>query len=449
MIYHVVLRVGQADLFSPRLGRDTVLIDIAMDGARGNVFKWVRSKVWPCLDAYRLNPTPVATDLYRLAAAIYCADLRAPRGGYDDWTREIVLHIPVSDAALWSGANKTALRLLRFLSGDRWTIHFRTQSVPRPDVNPRNLGVLGELQANTVSLFSGGLDSFVGSIDLLSSGRTVALVSHNALGPHRFSSPAQINGVRSLRREFGLPRVGHLQMFFDPPRVPPRGPSAETSQRARSFLFLSLGVLTSSALPRGTPLVVAENGFIALNVPLTAARLGSWSTRTTHPYALELFRQLLMDIGLEVPIETPYNFKTKGMMLENCANSSLLGQNARSTNSCGHPNDRNLPPDRQQSQCGYCVPCIIRRSAMSAVRLDLASDYRYDILTEGDRLTDTKRSDLRAFEIAIARAISRGTSGVADVLRAGPLPAGPSDIPRFAQVYRDGLAEVAEFLSSA
>jgi hypothetical protein len=62
----------------------------------------------------------------------------------------------------------------------------------------------------------------------------------------------------------------------------------ERSQRARSIIFFAYGVLAATALKRyhdGQPvtLYVCENGFIAINPSLTTARLGSLSTRTTHP----------------------------------------------------------------------------------------------------------------------------------------------------------------------
>ena len=40
-------------------------------------------------------------------------------------------------------------------------------------------------------------------------------------------------------------------------------------------------------------IIVPENGYISLNIPLTYSRIGSSSTRTTHPYYFELLNQLL------------------------------------------------------------------------------------------------------------------------------------------------------------
>lgn len=446
--HHVVLRAGADDLHSPTLGRDSVKIDAAIDRARGNKFIWVRDRVWCFFDAYRAAPPEPALDLYRIAAAAYTADLRVARAAaFDGWTRELVLHVPVTEYARWEPAVGPLEQLLRFLSGDRWTLVLRDQRVPRPPVNPKNDGIRAPLQADTVCLLSGGLDSFIGAIDAAADGAHLALVSHNALGPHKFSSGGQRQLVRALRGRFGERRPAHFQFFFDPPRVQEGVTAAENSQRGRSFLFLALGTLVASALGPGTPLIVPENGFITLNVPLTAGRLGSWSTRTTHPHAIALFRQVLALAAIDVRVETPYRFRTKGTMLAECRDQELLARHVDETNSCGHANDRNAREGRGEPQCGYCVPCIIRRASLHAARLP-DGEYRYDVQTERGALTDVTSRDLRAFEIAIARARAR-TPTITDVLRAGPLDAAPGEVADYVGVYRGGLEEVSRFLTGA
>jgi hypothetical protein len=220
---------------------------------------------------------------------------------------------------------------------------------------------------------------------------------------------------------------------------------AEKSQRGRSFLFLGLGTLVATAVGPSTTLIVPENGFISLNVPLTSGRLGSWSTRTTHPHSIALFRRILSIVGIDVRVETPYRFKTKGSLLAECGDRELLARYVHKTNSCGHPNEMNPRDGRREPQCGYCVPCIIRRAALHAAQLP-DNEYRYDVHTERDQLTEVTLSDLRAFEIAIARARARAPS-VTDVLRAGPLDAMPHEVGDYIGVYRAGLDEVSRFLS--
>src|SRR3989442_11166273 len=80
---------------------------------------------------------------------------------------------------------------------------------------------------------------------------------------------------------------------------------------------------------------VCENGFIAINPPLTGSRLGSLSTRTAHPYFLAQFQNILKAAGLHVEIRTPYAAKTKGEMLKECADQPLLRVFAAGSTSCG------------------------------------------------------------------------------------------------------------------
>src|SRR5690606_4084156 len=99
---------------------------------------------------------------------------------------------------------------------------------------------------------------------------------------------------------------------------------SERSQRARSLIFLAYGVLLATSLKRyemgkSVPLYICENGFISINPPLALDRLGSLSTRTTHPVFLSLIQKLLDEAGLKVKLHNPYQFLTKGEMLVQCA----------------------------------------------------------------------------------------------------------------------------------
>jgi hypothetical protein len=65
--------------------------------------------------------------------------------------------------------------------------------------------------------------------------------------------------------------------------------------------------------------------------------MGSLSTRTTHSHFISLYRTFLAELGIDVPIETPYRFKTKGEMLIEAKNETVLRTGARATMSCAHP----------------------------------------------------------------------------------------------------------------
>ena len=72
----------------------------------------------------------------------------------------------------------------------------------------------------------------------------------------------------------------------------------ESSQRARSIIFIALGLLIANSYNQECKLIIPENGFISLNVPLTKTRLGTFSTKTTHPKYIYILNSILDEIGI-------------------------------------------------------------------------------------------------------------------------------------------------------
>ncbi|MEO1145913.1 MAG: hypothetical protein AAFY26_09975, partial [Cyanobacteria bacterium J06638_22] len=220
--------------------------------------------------------------------------------------------------------------------------------------------------------------------------------------------------------------------------------SGEPSMRSRSILFLALGTFVASLFLDKVPLVVAENGLISLNVPLTSARIGSLSTRTTHPHFIALYRKLLDSIGLANPVELPYRFQTKGEMFGQVRNPEVLKKLVPVTMSCSHPESGRFHRKQPGNHCGYCVPCIIRRASLAAVGLDNDS-YNIDILTEAPAYDTDRGRDFRAFQMAIERhRASDSKVSLFNVLESGPLP--PDDIKEYVAMYSRGMDEVCQFL---
>ena len=126
-----------------------------------------------------LQPSERAIDLVVLAALVNAGDTRVSRklNAQDGWTREIDLYIPVSDSAVWTASTKSIESMLRFLSGDRWRVFFRerTKRTRSLAAAPTCLAIDG---LTKVSLLSGGLDSLIGAVDLLSDSERPLFVSH-------------------------------------------------------------------------------------------------------------------------------------------------------------------------------------------------------------------------------------------------------------------------------
>lgn len=404
----------------------------------------LRTDFTTVLKKYSLRPSPVVLDLFRLAAAVYSADKGVLRGqeGYDGLTRDFLVEFPVTDLPPWNRGKPILEKALSFLTGDRWRFDFRQEDYSDPILKQITSTTQNVFEA--VSLFSGGLDSFVGAIDLAEriQGR-IALVGHHGLGGT--AAPSQNQAFAVLEQHYGR-SVELVPVYIQPPqRV---GTPPEDSTRSRSFLFFALGVMIANSSGEGTPLFVSENGFVSLNVPLITNRSSSLSTRTTHPYFVTLFENLLTALGITTAIELPYRFKTKGETLLETENEALARKGYGKTLSCSHTSRlrwRGLSP---LTHCGVCIPCLVRRAATRKAGFK-PDDYYLDVLSSIPRPSTSEGEDLWAVGIALERLQIEGDVDVFRVLDAGPLPGSAGEIENYVDVYRRGLNELYELLQNS
>lgn len=335
----------------------------------------------------RLAPAPAAWDLLSLALTAVAADFTVRRdASVDGWTREIALEVAVSDATRWAYLSDRIASTLAFLTTDRWSIGFADGAdLPEAPKKPRLS------TADSVVLLSGGLDSLIGVIDLHAAGSSILAVSHTVRGD-------QANQVRFAQKAAA---VDHLQVNHN---VSTRWLPSEKTQRARSLLFLAFAVLAATATQRYAdgdvvPVYICENGFIAINPPLTPGRVGSLSTRTAHPHYLGEFQSILNAVGLRVELRNPYAEKTKGQMIQDCADPDMLAELAVESTSCGRFQRYGL------QHCGRCLPCSVRRAAFLSAGLPDTTSYRYDDL---GTYPSADLDDLRAIGRARLQVRDRG-----------------------------------------
>ena len=393
------------------------------------------------LTAKNVFPTELGLDLLVIAVHVYASDTRISRDTESDdaWTREIRLVIPVSDVPLWNAAVSILERMLNFLTGDRWTLQFRPRPpkfmahVPQPNlIAPPFTGI---------SLFSGGLDSLIGAIDQLAAGQVPLLVSHAG---EPAVSKAQDECFDLLRDNHPDSHFERLRAWVTFPKdfvqkVPP-----ENTTRGRSFLFFALGALAGSGLRRDFVLNSPENGFIALNVPLDVLRLGALSTRTTHPFYIARWNDLLKTIGIPGRIENPYWKMTKGEMVAACSNKSLLKAIVSSSLSCSSPT-KGRWKGHATGHCGYCVPCLIRRASLRTFG-DLTPYALPNLRAKKWDPQTAEGEQIRSFQLAAARLHSRPGLERLLVHKPGPLDDSPQAVPDLAAVYKRGLEEVERLL---
>jgi hypothetical protein len=400
------------------------------------------------LAALGVFPTEMGLDLLVLAAHVHAADTRISRAteSQDTWTREMRLVVPVSDIVRWGGAAGSLERMLNFLTGDRWIVGFRGRPKRFASVVRKRPNKPKPLPYTELSLFSGGLDSLIGSIDLLERGRVPLLISHASEGA---TSDAQKTLYDALKKHYAGVPFQRLRIWMGFPKDLVSGSGVEESTRGRSFLFFACGVFTGSGLRGEFTLRVPENGLIALNVPLDPLRLGSLSTRTTHPFYMSCWNELVAALGIPGKLENPYWKRTKGEMVAECANQPLLARLVPKSMSCASPT-KGRWQGHGIEHCGYCLPCLIRRSA---IRRGLGTDSTaYTVKNLASHVLDTRQAEgqhVRSFQLAIGRLNQRPQLAALLIHKSGPLihetAAGKAAL---AEVYSRGLGEVAALLAN-
>ncbi|WP_319408732.1 Qat anti-phage system QueC-like protein QatC [uncultured Desulfosarcina sp.] len=395
-----------------------------------------------------LYPTEIGLDILVLAAHVHAADTRISRASesQDGWTREIRLVVPVSDPDRWIPSSSLLVRMLNFLTGDRWSVGFRNRPRDFSSPIPLRPAQLFGPPFNTLSLFSGGLDSLIGAIDRLDIGLVPLFISHASDGA---TSEAQNNLFDALKQEYTDRDFKRLRLWMSFPDGLVDGSDSESTTRARSFLFFSFGIFAGSGFDDEFTLLAPENGLIALNVPLDPLRLGALSTRTTHPFFTARWNELLTLIGIPGKVENPYWNRTKGEMVAACTNSDLLRRIAPISLSCSSPSKGRWQGLGIQ-HCGNCLPCLIRRAAFEKGFGPGVDRTTYTLTNLTDRPLNTRQSEgqaVRSFQMTIQRLQDRPELARILIHKPGPLSdESPARQDALAAVFLRGIQEIGSFL---
>lgn len=334
--------------------------------------------------------TRQAADLVHLATGAYMADRSTARGVR--FSRDLQLKVAVLAPEAWSDEVLRAVaELLGWLTGDAWDVSV----TPAPDTDlPAPVGT-GE-PGRPVSLLSGGLDSFLGAIDLLQPGHSPLFVAHKDTATSVRHAQAAVGGW--LERSFApVPSYSRFALSQ-------ASPSAERSSRSRSLMFFSLGI--AAAVSSGTTtLIVPENGYTSINLPLRPNRGGALSTRSTHPQTFHDVAQLLDALAIKVTLSNPFEWMTKGeMMTKVAATSPPQGwtDTAALTLSCSKL-DGNWFGASPNLNCGLCVSCLVRRATFLKAAVPDKTAYVFEAAGEQQlqALINARRGDIEAVKYAI------------------------------------------------
>mgnify|MGYP002522641300 CR=1 FL=1 len=195
-----------------------------------------------------------------------------------------------------------------------------------------------------------------------------------------------------------------------------------------------------------TPVYIPENGFIGLNVALTGSRKGSCSTRTTHPYFLKQFKDILEAVGIKNPVNNIFAFQSKREIVQSVKDCEAFQRGYKETISCSHPcvSRYNRSGSREYPiNCGYCYPCIIRKSAL----LDVIDDGYSHAESSSDflnRLSDSDKSaDLNAVINSVYRFQTSSDEELKRLIRkTGKLSS--NEIDQFLRLYKSSMNDIIE-----
>ncbi len=184
-----------------------------------------------------------AFDLMMLSLAVTAADTFVERDSRaeDAWCRQFKINLPLLNPTLWDGQKNLLKEILHFLSGDLWDFEFRQSNFVIPKmvkggVRTKKIYINGH---DSVCLFSGGLDSTIGAIDLKAQGKKSVLVSH------AYPKDRQKQDHVYYDLQFDNAR---FQVLANPRKV--KEIPADVQMRTRSFNFIAFGALIATALSK-------------------------------------------------------------------------------------------------------------------------------------------------------------------------------------------------------
>lgn len=369
--------------------------------------------------------SPQTVDLVRIATAAYVADRRTKRRSLP---RSIRLFVHVMRPDLQSDESITlASDLLGFLTGDIWSIERLQDSSTTPGAREIEL-----THTENVALLSGGLDSFAHAATVCTTGSSssTVFVSHISNPMTARAQNACVDYLQSVAAGVRYRGV----------RLRHRTPKEELTNHSRSLLFMMLGVAVADGLG-ARRVLVPENGFTSLNVPLSPNRQGRYSTRSTHPYTFYLIGRLLQSSGISVTVSNPHEWETKGQLVSNAwgLGGDAFAQAAAKTLSCGKLDGYRYGGGNANIGCGLCYACMVRRAAFYAAGVEDKTSYLMDTLAGPSRadLITRRAEDMRAVRHAVRMGVDED-----ELLANTPLPP-HFDLNRALRLWKNGLDELS------
>jgi hypothetical protein len=161
------------------------------------------------------------TDLLEIASYVFAADCSTRRGtewsddAVEPWGRNFKFLIPVRDIDFWQQeeTQKQLVYFLNFLSNDDYSFSFAKLTVDREkqqylDIRGPHWSFQG---VERVIMFSGGLDSLAGAVEMASANKRLVLVSHR---PVAYLGKRQRELFSKLKEKFPVPMI-HVPVWIN------------------------------------------------------------------------------------------------------------------------------------------------------------------------------------------------------------------------------------------
>lgn len=294
-------------------------------------------------------------DLINLGESIYTQDCLIKA---TNERRVLNVKLLVSDISIWNKQKKLLIELINFMSHDYLNIEFEEK---KKQLDMQQHFNTNSTRFNASTLLSGGLDSLCGVDYNIKNNINSVYCSYKI-------NTYETKPIRKLG-EYLKKNYSANHYIFDKINIRKK----EHTQRTRSFYFICLAC--RCAFENDVSIVkLYENGVMSLNPGLTSRT----PTRTTHPKTIKLINQLLKNLNLNIMIEHPFLFMTKGEMVNNL--SDEFKNLIKMTNTCGMSR-QNKKLKLKTGHCGACVPCLLRKISMAAYdneRYDSEYDMTYD-----------------------------------------------------------------------
>ena len=344
-----------------------------------------------------------AIDLIRIASFVYLADTSFSRGGDTDvwqqeWSRTLRFRIPLLEPDRWNQAKvkQTLIACLRFLTADDFDFTFSewSQAGRQEFLNLFSSANEG-IGADSVCLFSGGLDSLCAFAQLKEDGRSPLLISHRSNTRLMSARRELLDAIRTHKGWDTTAWAVEVRRINTEAR--------ERTRRSRAFLFAALGA--AAALSLGVSEVfLCDNGIVSLNLPFSRLTVGTALTRSTHPKFIALFNELLSDLDLSGPrlCNTLLHCTKADVVLE--INRLGLEKLIPLTVSCARPH----MTSSLKNHCGTCSQCLDRRIATEFAGLSSIDDPR-------TYLKDMFADALTPDDLPLAESLIRWAGDMADM----------------------------------